>query len=399
MNRLFKLVFLCIMLFFILNFPGYPVELRPIKIGFTVSRSGKYREPSAMINTAFKIWEQDINQRGGLLGRPVQLIIYDDQSKTELVRQLYEKLIVRDKVDLVFSPYSTSLTLVASEVTERHKLVMLACGASGEENWSRGHRYLFGIYAPARRYFIGFLDLMARHGLTKVAVLYENSSFNRSAAAGARDWAARFGLTVTLSRGYQNGEAELPGIISELVRQNPDGLILSAYTDDGYVLIRQLQKAGYRPPALAIALAPTYPQFARRAGSMAEGVFAPSQWEPSARMPFPGTKEFIDKFTTISGHAPQYHATAAFAAAEIMAKAVTSVGSLNQEKIRDFIRGLDTVTVIGRFKVDHTGLQIGHNPLIIQWQQGKKEIVYPTSMLTATPKFDLKKKAISHENP
>jgi len=371
------------------SLPGWAQEAAPIKIGFTVSLSGKYREPSAMIHTAFQIWEQEINHHGGLLGRPIKLLTYDDQSDEKLVRPLYEKLIKADQVDLIFSPYGSPLTLAASEVSERHKMVMLAVGASGEEIWSRGYKYIFGIYAPARRYFIGFLDLMGRQGLTTVAILYEDSSFNRSAAQGAEEWAGRFGLKVSLSQGYRQGEAELPGLVAKMTRMNPDGLILSAYPDDGYVLLEQLRQTRRRPPALGIALAPTYDAFAQRAGSMAEGVFAPSQWEPLGRMPFPGSQEFIKAFKGRTQQPPQYHGAAAYAAGQILAKAVTAAGSLEQEKIRDAIRSLDTVTVIGRFKVDHTGMQIGHNPLLIQWQQGKKEIVYPTSLQTAPPRFDL----------
>ena len=137
-----------------------------------------------------------------------------------------------------------------------------------------------------------------------------------------------------------------------------------------------------------MAITPSYPDFARRAGDTAEGVFGTSQWEPVSRMPFPGSREFIEKFQAATGQLPQYHAASAYAAGELLAKAVTAVGSLDQKKVRDFIHSLDNVTIIGRFKVDHTGLQIGHNPLIIQWQQGKKEIVYPATMQSAPPRID-----------
>lgn len=358
-----------------------------VKIGLTVSKSGVYREPSAMIHTAFKIWEQETNARGGLLNRPVRLVVYDDQSKPELVRQLYRQLIEKDGVELVFSPYSTPLTLAASEVTEAHRYVMLACGASGEAIWSRGYKYIFGIYAPARRYFIGFLDLIARHGLTSVAIVAENSSFNLSCAQGIREWAPRFGLQVTLDRTYQKGE-EFQGIIREIGEQRPDSVILCSYPDDGYLFLQESAKASHRPKTLCMAITPTYPDFGRRAGAMAEGVFGASQWEPVSRMPFPGSREFIEKFQAATGQLPQYHAASAYAAGELLAKAVCAVGSLDQKKIRDFIQSLDTVTIIGRFKVDHTGLQIGHNPLLIQWQQGKKEIVCPATMQSAPPRID-----------
>ena len=191
----FILVFSCI---YLMPFPVFGSKSKPILIGATVSLEGKYIGPSFMIQNGFRVWEKEVNQRGGILGRTVKLILHDDKSKKERVRHLYENLLTKEKVDLVFSPYSTTLTLVASEVSERHKCVMLASGASGESIWERGYRYIFGVYAPAGRYFIGFLDLIARNGLKSLAILHENSSFNVHAARGAHEWANRFGLNISL---------------------------------------------------------------------------------------------------------------------------------------------------------------------------------------------------------
>jgi len=362
-------------------------ETKPIRIGATVSLDGKYKEPSAMIQGGYKLWESQVNKRGGLLGRPVQLILYNDKSDEKLVSQFYEKLINEDKVDLVFSPYGTPLTLVASEVSEKNGYVMLASGASGEKIWERGYKNIFGMYATANRYFIGLLDLMARNGLKSVAIFYENSSFNIDVAAGIESWAKRFGLKVTFSKGYESGKKDLPGLLSAARAVNSDGIMLSAYPEDGYLLLRLMEQAKYRPKVVGITIAPTHPDFHKEAGNMAEGVFGPSQWEPDERIPFPGTKKFITDYKSFTDSIPSYHAGSAYASCQLIENAITHNKSFDQKKIRDFISSYDTVTVIGRFKVDPSGKQIGHNPLLIQWQNGEKEIVYPTTMQTAPPKF------------
>ncbi|MDP2862075.1 MAG: amino acid ABC transporter substrate-binding protein [Desulfobacterales bacterium] len=362
-------------------------ETKPVRIGATVSLEGKFSEPSAMIQGGYKLWESQVNKRGGLLGRSVQLILYDDKSDEKLVRRLYEKLIKEDKVDLVFSPYGTPLTLVASEVSEKHGHVMLASGASGEKIWERGYKNVFGMYATANRYFIGLLDLMARNGLKSVAILYENSSFNIDVAAGIESWAKQFGLKVAFSKGYQSGKIDLPGLLSEARAVNPDGIMLSAYPADGYLLLHLMEQTKYRPKVVGITIAPSYPDFHKEAGNMAEGVFGPSQWEPDERIPFPGTKNFIRDYKSFTDNIPSYHAGSSYASCQIIENAITHNNSFDQKKIRDFISSLDTVTVIGRFKVDQTGKQIGHNPILIQWQKGEKQIVYPTKMQTAPPKF------------
>ena len=378
-----------IVLILSLSMPSFAQEdeSRPILIGATVSLEGKYSEPSSMVRNAFKLWQQEVNNRGGLLGRPVNLILYDDKSQKELVRKLYKKLINEDKVDLVFSPYGTPLTLLASEVSEQKKMVMLACGASGEKIWERGFNYVFGVYALAKRYFIGFLDLMAREGLETVGIIYENSPFHIDVAAGTESWSKRFGLHIVFKKSFTNAPTELPELINSAIKLNPDGLIISAYPPDGYRSLNLIKKAKYQSKALGISILPTNPDFYKKAGYIAEGVFGPSQWEPDERIPFPGTQEFIDKFSAYANKIPSYHAGAAYAACQIMERAISHTKSLNQITIRDHIRALDTVTVIGRFKVSHDGKQVGHNPILVQWQNKKKEIVYPTKMQTKPARF------------
>jgi len=178
--------------------PAYGAEANPLRFGATVSLEGKYSETSFMIQNAYKLWVERVNKHGGLLGRPVQLKLYDDKSQKDRVRFLYEKLITKDRVDFVLAPYGTPLTLVASEVAERQGYVMVACAAAGEEIWQRGYRSIFGMHALSKRYFIGFLDIVARNGLESLAIIFEQTSFNITAAQGAKDWANRFGLKIEL---------------------------------------------------------------------------------------------------------------------------------------------------------------------------------------------------------
>lgn len=366
----------------------YATDNKPIKIGATVSLSGKYKEPSEMIHLAFQMWQKEINQKGGLLGRSVKLVFYDDKSDPEITRRMYVRLIEKDKVELVFSPYGTPLTLAASEVSEKHRLVMLAVAASGEIIWERNHKHIFGVYALANRYFIGQLDLMARRGYRSVALLYDRQSpFSVDVIEGAEKWAKRFRIKVTFKEGFENPENELPGLIKKIKEIEPKGLVVSCYPSECYLALKLMKKSNFKPNALGLTIAPVHPEFGIKAGSMAEGVFGPSQWEPDERIPFPGTKKFIENFKTFSGKMPSYHAGSTYAACQLYEEAINKIGSLDNEKIKNYIASLDTVTVIGRFKVDSKGKQVGHNPILIQWQDGKKEIVWPQVMQTSKPVF------------
>jgi ABC-type branched-subunit amino acid transport system substrate-binding protein len=146
-----------------------------------------------MIQESFRLWAKQVNQRGGILGRKVKMVLYDDKSQPSLVKHYYQKLIEEDNVDLVFSPYGTPLTLAASEISERHKYIMLACAAAGKSIWQKGYHYVFGMYAPADRMFIGLLDMMAGKGHKTLSLIYDaTSSFNLDVVAGAQQWADKF---------------------------------------------------------------------------------------------------------------------------------------------------------------------------------------------------------------
>ncbi len=379
--------FLSIAILFIM-IPVCQAGEKPILIGATVSLEGKYVETSAMIQNGYKLWVEQINKQGGLLERPVKLILYNDKSQKSLVASLYEKMIVEDKVDLTLSPYGTPLTMAASEVTEKYKYVMLASGASGEQIWERGYKYVFGVYAPADRYFIGFQDLLARNGFESLGLIFENSSFNISIANGFRRWAERLDLKVTYNKGFDDADKELSIILKQVMEKNVDGLIFSGYPPECYQFIDLMKKADYRPKFLAFTIAPIHPDFYKKVGPFAEGIFAPSQWEPDERIPFPGTKQFIVDFKAFAGVMPSYHAASAYSACQILKKAIIQAQAIDQKKIRDYISSFDTITIMGRFKVDHTGRQVGHNPILVQWQNGKKEIVYPSNMSTSQPQLN-----------
>jgi branched-chain amino acid transport system substrate-binding protein len=340
-----------------------------------------------MIRLGYELWARQINERGGLLGKPVDLLLKDDRSDPQQAEEVYRSLIEEEGVDLLLSPYGTPLTLAASRVTEEAGYVMVASAAAATLLWERDARFLFGIYATANRYFIGYLDLIAREGMERVAIIHEESPFHREAAEGARSWARRFGLSVVSSASYPPDAMEAPRLVRAVMEAEAEAVVVCSYPDEGYRLLKAGAAAGWTPRALAMTIAPTHPHFPRRAGAPAEMIFAPSQWEPMRRIPFPGSRDFIELFREHYGLEPSYHAASAYAAGQILEHAIAATGSLDQEELRKFILALDTVTIIGRFKVNREGLQIGHNPLLIQWQGGEKEIVYPRRLRTAPPRF------------
>lgn len=362
-------------------------QVQPIRIGATVSSEGKYSILSYMVKNGYEVWIQEINKRGGLLGRKIELITYNDKSDKNLVGPLYEKLIVEDKVDLILSPYGSPLTIKAAEIAEKHGMVLLAATASSTEIWDRGFKNIFGVYSTADRYFIGFLDLIARQQMKKVSIIYNNTTFNKSAAEGGKKWASLFGLTVPVYEKYNDHETELPELVERLEDLSIENIIFCGYPEEGFHFLKLLQENKIQPKTLAMSVVAALPSFYSTVGPYAERIFGPSQWEADNRLPFPGVAEFIGSFTALTGKKPSYQACSSYSSCQILEKAVTKSGRIDHQEIRNFVTNLDTITIMGRFKVDIDGRQIGHNPILIQWQNGKKEIVYPTKMKTAKMQF------------
>lgn len=353
-----------------------------IRVAASLSLTGQFRGPSLMMKDAYELWADEVNRDGGILGRPVELTIVDDESSPERVAAAYRRF-VASGVDVVLSPYGTPNTLAAAAETEEAGYVLIAAASASDAVWSKGYERVFGTYSLARRYFIGFLDLLARQGYRSVVIVHESNDFNQDAAEGAARWAVSFGLDVRamLSLGQVG--------IAEAVRRvgDADGLVVAAYPDAGYAIVEEMKEAEIKLPGLAMTIIPVHPQFYDRVGPYAEGVFAPSQWEPDERIPYPGAARFVEAFTAKAGVAPSYHAGAAYAACQVLQMAIVSAGGIDHTRMASHIASLDTVTIIGRFKTDATGRQVGHNSIIIQWQDGRKEIVYPRSLRTAPARF------------
>ena len=146
---------------------------KDIVVGTSVALTGKYARTGQEQLHGFQMWIEEVNARGGLLGRQVKLVHYDDESKPETGARLYEKLITDDKVDLLIGPYSSDVPMAASTVAEKHNFPMVSSGASASEIWERGYKNVFGLYTLAELYMDQILDLGKEKGLRKIALIYE----------------------------------------------------------------------------------------------------------------------------------------------------------------------------------------------------------------------------------
>ena len=351
-----------------------------VVVGASVALTGKYARTGQEQLQGFQMWVEEVNARGGLLGRKVTLKYYDDESKPETGAKLYEKLITDDKVDLLIGPYSSDVTLAASTVAERHGMPMVSSGASSNEIWERGYKNTFGLYTLADIYMDKIIEYGKAKGLKKIALVYENTSFPRDVAKGVRNKAKALGMQIVFDEEYGKASTDFTSMIVKIKAKKPDMIIGGSYLPDSTGFVRQAKENRLYAKIFAFAVGPGLPDFGKNLGLDAEGVMGNTQWEPT--LVILGVKEFAAKYKARHGHEPGYHAGGGYGAGQVLEAAVKKAGSFDRDKLRQTLFDLDIVTAFGNFKVDATGKQIGKPAYAVQWLNGERHVVLPASAAT-----------------
>ncbi len=366
---------------------GTALGAEPVRIGVTLGLTGKYKQMSDMQMKGYRLWEGQVNSRGGLLGRRVEVLIKDDESDGPTAANLYERMIAADKVDHILGPYSSSITNAILPVASRHGYPLLVGGASSNRLWKQGYQNVFGVYTPASRYAVGFLEMLVMSDIGKLAVVSADDSFSISISEGTVKWAGRYGLDVALTRNFKKGTEAFGELVEEMRQSGAQALIVCGHFQESVAVREAISSAGWQPLAYFASVGPVLEDYMNQLGELADFTFSSSQWEPHPDLDFPGSKEFLRDFEAAYHKAPSYHAATAFAAGSILEKAIIKAGTLDRKRVSEVLYGLDTMSLIGRFGVDRTGMQIRQFPVIIQWQKGRKEIVWPKELRTADPVF------------
>jgi branched-chain amino acid transport system substrate-binding protein len=354
----------------------------PIRIGASLSLTGTYAKLGKNQHEGYQLCEKDLNAKGGLLGRKVQMVVYDDQSLPATAVRLYEKLITEDKVDGVMGPYSSPVTEASVNVTEKYKKVMVAPLAATTSIFKRPpgqkRNYVFMVISPAEVYLEGLIDMGAKRGLKTIAVVNEDTLFSKAAAAGAVDQAKKKGLQVVYQEAYPKGNTDFSALLTKVKAANPDILAAATYFDDAVALTRQMKELAVNPKMFGVTVGGDLPEFYDTLKQNAEYIYGATQWEHV--LPYPGNQEFFDAYKKEFNHEPSYHSTAGYAGCLIYAEGVKRAGTLDADKVREQLLKLEMRTAFGDYKVDQDGFQVAHKMVTFQWQKEKKIVVWPDDL-------------------
>ena len=362
-----------------------------IHMGGAISQTGRYAEPAGRFVNAYKLFIDQLNAKGGLLGKKIKVTLLDDKSDKQTSIKLYEKLITQDKVDITLGPYSSGITDAVANVLERYKYPTLAPGASSGIIWKKGRKYLFNQNAIAQNYQRGAVFLAKDIGVKRIAIVGEDSLFPRQSAEGAVHWAKHLGIEVVLNENYPRKQTDFTALLQKIKARRADALISNSYFADAVAQIRQLRELNINLKIFAGTVGPGLPKFAKQLGNTAEYVLGFSQWEPRPEiLKFPGMKHFIDSYVKRHKVKPNYHAGIAWVALQITTQAIQKAGSYDREKVWSTLRTSQFQTIMGKWKVDKNNLN-DHDGLTFQILDGQRKIVWPKEIAEVPYKLPMPK--------
>lgn len=376
-----------------------------VVIGHPACISGKYAKAGEQAIGGIKAVVEWVNNvYGGVLvgGKriPLKYKYYDAESKKEGVTSLIERLITVDKVNVVFSAYSSGLTLTGAPVAERYNMLYMDHGGASDRIFQQGFQYIVQTIGPGSKYHVGTLNMFDHFDpqARRVALAYEDSEFARMTMQGAEKHAKQLGYNVIFKRTYPKGVTDLTPLLSDMKVRKPDIVIGGGHYEDGQLLTRQMADLDINVKGLSLVASVTLPAYYDSLGGrIAEGVMGPSHWEygvtysPEGAMKVgldwigPTQDEFVNLFKKAVGKdlVPEYHAAEAGAQVLAYVKAAENINSLDPSKVRAALGKLKFMSFYGGWEIDDTGIQIGHTMVDMQWQQGgKRVIVWPQEAAT-----------------
>jgi branched-chain amino acid transport system substrate-binding protein len=362
----------------------------PIKIGISLPLTGNFSEPGTAAMRGYKIWQQLINKRGGLLGRKVQLIIRDDASNQNTIVADYTRLITEDKVDLLLGTFSSLLNLPASAVAERFKMVYIEPAGGSPRMFNRGFQYLFFAQQATAPHqgdlFSAWVKkLPAGRRPQTAAYPTQDDPFAAPVIAGIRSKLEAAGIRTVYSKTYSPDTTDFDTIAAGIKDSGADLVAEGAVFDDGVGIIRSFKKLGYNPKVLFETSAPSESGLFSKAIGLANtaGIFYAVSWSPSAKgSKYPQNQQFLKAYKkAYNGNIPAEDAADGYAAAQVLETAVRKVGKIDQDKIRDYLHSHPVRTILGPLSWDKTGAP-RQAFLLAQWQRGKSQIVLPKVIAT-----------------
>jgi branched-chain amino acid transport system substrate-binding protein len=375
----------------------------PIRIGLSIAQTGSLSAAGKSGLLALGIWRDDVNARGGLLGRPVELVFYDDQTNPALTPGIYTKLLDLDQVDLLVGPYGTNLTAPLIPLVKRRDLLLIANFALDANEQIKHDKY-FNIlpFGSAKNVAVPFLDLCKKLGAKTIAIVATDSESSQNFAAGMRDRLKEYGLQTVYDQSYPPNTVDFSSIIRAIRSKTPEAVFVASYPSDSVAIIRAINELGIGDSVKLFGGAMVGLQYANvleTLGPMLNGVVNYNTWVPERTLDFPGMQDFLIRYQARAKQAGVdqlgfYLPPFDYAIGQLLEQAVTATKSLDHKVLATYLRTHEIKTIVGNIRFGSTGEWADPRVLYVQFQgiapknldqfrsPGKQVIVAPEALRT-----------------
>ncbi len=332
------------------------IAQQPIKIGMSMAQTGGLAGGGKASLLGIEVWRDDVNAKGGLLGRKVELVVYDDKSSASETPAIYSKLLDVDKVDILFAPYATVPTAPLMPLVKQRGMLLIG-NFSFQVNSKVGHDMWFNNapWGPADSWASSFLDLGQKAGGKTIALLAADQEFAQNLAKTAREVATKLGMQVVFDQAYPPSTVEFSGILRALKAAKPDIVYVASYPPDSAGILRAVNEIGIGDNVKLFGGGMVGLQFGtvmENLGSLLNGVVNYNTWLPEPQMYNEGTKAFFETYTKRAVEAKvdplgYYLAPYGYASGQMIEQAIKAVGSLDQKALAKYLRENTHKTIVG----------------------------------------------------
>jgi branched-chain amino acid transport system substrate-binding protein len=340
--------------------PANAQSKEPIKIGLGMALTGPLAANGKQALLGMKIWEEEVNAKGGLLGRQVKIISYDDQSNPSTVPGIYTKLLDVDKVDLVVSGYATNMVAPAMPIVMQKKktfISLFALDVNSEFKYPNYFSVLPTGPTPKESFTEGFFQIAAAQNPkpTTIALAAEDAEFSRNACIGARNNAKKFNLKIVYDKSYPPATTDYTPIVRALQAANADLVIICSYPLSSVGIANAVNELNYKPKMIGGAMVGLQATvFKSRLGTKLNGIVNYETWVPSDKMMAPAA-DFFKKYQARAGAEGvdplgYYLGGWGYAFATVLGQAVTGAKSIDDAKIADWLRKNELKTIMGNWR-------------------------------------------------
>ncbi len=369
--------------------------------GCALPLTGLFGKAGAQVKDAYTLWMETINAKGGLAGRyPIKIVFYDDQSTPQVSAKLIERLIVKDKVDLLLGGYGSSQVMAASASAERHGYPYISGGAAANSLYERGFKYYFGTLGKATEEVRGCVKVFetVKPKPKTVAIVGANIPFTALACQGFKTYAEKSGFKVVHYELFPIKLQDYNTMLEKAKAAQPDVLLVGSHLGVALRVMKAMKEIDFSPKAVAFSYGPTVPAFIQGLKGDAEYVFAASEWTPN--LPYTGplfgsAADFNRTYHQRFGRYPDYVEAAAAAGAVVLGRAIEELGLKpglgrgDREKLMKRLHEMDLMTFYGRVHFGADGANVAHPPVAVQVQDGKVVNVFPAKAAEGRPRYPM----------